>query len=123
MSSHVENTRHLPPTMDIQELLEMLPHRYPFLMVDRITDWNAAKGKASGYKNVTVNEPFFTGHFPGKPIMPGVLIIECMAQVAATLAMRGGKGHQVYLLGVDEFRVRKPIVPAIGSTSRWRSSR
>ena len=97
--------------MDVQELLETLPHRYPFLLVDRITEWDADRAVAKGYKNVTVNEPFFNGHFPGRPIMPGVLILEAMAQVAATLAMRGGKGYQVYLLGVDDYRIRKPVVP------------
>lgn len=101
----------MPPTMDIQELLETLPHRYPFLMIDRITRWEAGK-LAAGYKNVTVNEPFFQGHFPGRPIMPGVLIIEAMAQAAATLAVRGaGKGIQMMLLGCDDFRIRKPVVP------------
>ena len=99
------------PTMDTQELMATLPHRYPFLMVDRITEWVAGT-KAVGYKNVTVNEPYFTGHFPDRPIMPGVMIIEAMAQVAATLAVRGGeKGTQVYLLGVDDYRVRTPVVP------------
>ncbi len=101
----------LPPVMDIQELLDTLPHRYPFLLVDRITRWEPGK-LAAGYKNVTVNEPFFQGHFPGRPIMPGVLLIEAMAQVAATLAVRGaGKGNQVMLLGVDDCRIRKPVVP------------
>ena len=99
-----------PPTMDVQELLQTLPHRYPFLLVDRITEWEAGK-RAVGFKNVTINEPFFTGHFPERPIMPGVLIIESMAQVAATLAMRGHKEAHVYLLGVDGYRVRKPVVP------------
>ncbi|HVO32259.1 MAG TPA: 3-hydroxyacyl-ACP dehydratase FabZ [bacterium] len=96
--------------MDIQELLHTLPHRYPFLLVDRITLWESGK-RAHGYKNVTINEPFFEGHFPGRPIMPGVLIIEAMAQVAATLAMRGHRDAQVLLLGVDDYRVRKPVVP------------
>jgi 3-hydroxyacyl-[acyl-carrier-protein] dehydratase len=106
-----EPKKPLPPTMDIQELLDTLPHRYPFLLVDRITEWVPAK-KAVGYKNVTVNEPFFNGHFPGRPIMPGVLIVEAMAQVAATLAVRGaGKGNQVMLLGIDDVRIRKPVVP------------
>ena len=96
--------------MDVQELLKTLPHRYPFLLVDRITEW--VKGeRAVGYKNVTVNEPYFTGHFPDRPIMPGVLIVEAMAQVAATLAMRGNPGLQVFLLGIDDFRVRIPVVP------------
>ena len=107
----MSDSKALPPQMDIQELLETLPHRFPFLMVDRITEWEAGK-RAVGYKNVSINEPFFPGHFPGRPIMPGVLIIEAMAQVAATLAVRGaGKGNQVYLLGVDDYRVRKPVVP------------
>ena len=97
-------------TMDVQELLKCLPHRYPFLMVDRITEWVHGE-KAVGYKNVTVNEPFFTGHFPERPIMPGVLIMEALAQVAATLATRPVKGLEVYLLGVDDFRVRTPVVP------------
>ena len=97
-------------TMDVQELLATLPHRYPFLLVDRITEWTDGT-KAVGYKNVTANEPYFTGHFPDRPIMPGVLIVEAMAQVAATLAMRGNPGYQVYLLGVDDFRIRTPVVP------------
>ena len=100
----------LPPTMDVQELLRTLPHRYPFLLVDRITEWKYGE-VAKGYKNVTANEPYFTGHFPERPIMPGVLIVEAMAQVAATLAMRGNPGLQVYLLGIDDFRVRTPVVP------------
>ena len=100
----------LPPTMDVQELLATLPHRYPFLLVDRITEWKHGE-LAKGYKNVTANEPYFTGHFPERPIMPGVLIVEAMAQVAATLAMRGNPGLQVYLLGIDDFRVRTPVVP------------
>lgn len=105
------NAQDLPPTMDVQELLTTLPHRYPFLLIDRVTEWVPGK-KAAGYKNVTINEPFFQGHFPGRPIMPGVLMIEAMAQMAATLAMRGGgKGNQVMLLGVDDFRIRKPVVP------------
>jgi 3-hydroxyacyl-[acyl-carrier-protein] dehydratase len=108
MGGEVESK--MKPTMDIQELLVTLPHRYPFLLVDRITEWEPAR-RAVGYKNVTINEPFFQGHFPGRPIMPGVLIIEAMAQVAATLAMRGNKGNQVFLLGVDDYRVRRPVVP------------
>lgn len=104
------NAKQKPITMDTQELMRTLPHRYPFLLVDRITEWVAGE-KAVGYKNITVNEPYFTGHFPDRPIMPGVLIVEAIAQVAATLAMRGNPGLQVFLLGVDDFRVRTPVVP------------
>ena len=71
--------------MDIKKILELLPHRYPFLLIDRVTEYKAGE-YLNGYKNITFNEPFFQGHFPIKPVMPGVLIVEGMAQVAAILA-------------------------------------
>ena len=90
-------------TVDLQQILKLLPHRYPFLMVDRIVDIDGSNS-AVGIKNVTVNEPHFAGHFPGRPIMPGVLILEGMAQTAGALSIRGFKtaGPQlVYLMTID----------------------
>lgn len=99
--------------MTIQEIMSVLPHRYPFLLVDRILDWET-NTRIVGLKNVTANEPFFPGHFPGRPIMPGVLILEAMAQVGGVLAFKsappGGK-PVVYLTGVDSAKFRKPVVP------------
>lgn len=95
-------------TMDIQKIL---PHRYPFLLVDRITEIEPNK-KAVGLKNVTFNEPFFQGHFPGNPIMPGVLVLEAMAQVSGILAMHNGpKGSSVYFMSIEKAKFRKPVVP------------
>ena len=100
--------------VDIQQLMELLPHRYPFLMVDRIVEIDGSNS-AIGIKNVTYNEPQFTGHFPGQPIMPGVLIIEGMAQTAGAISIREmqvqGKGSLVYLMSLDEVKFRKPVVP------------
>jgi 3-hydroxyacyl-[acyl-carrier-protein] dehydratase len=99
---------------DIQRLLSLLPHRYPFLQVDRII---AAQGDdfGIGIKNVTANEPQFQGHFPGRPIMPGVLLIEGMAQTAGALCVASqadkGKPAVVYLMTVDKAKFRKPVVP------------
>jgi len=100
-------------TVDLQEILKLLPHRYPFLMVDRIVDIDGSNS-AVGIKNVTFNEPHFTGHFPGHPIMPGVLILEGMAQTAGALSIRGFKTAEpqlVYLMTIDAARFRKPVVP------------
>ncbi|MCW5696626.1 MAG: 3-hydroxyacyl-ACP dehydratase FabZ [Bauldia sp.] len=100
-------------TMDIQRLLSHLPHRYPFLMVDRIVEIDA-DNSAVGIKNVTVNEPHFLGHFPGRPVMPGVLIIEAMAQTAGAIciaATGGGAPSVVYFTSIDAARFRKPVVP------------
>jgi 3-hydroxyacyl-[acyl-carrier-protein] dehydratase len=101
-------------TMDIKEIIRLLPHRYPFLLVDRILD--GEKGKSLvGLKNVSMNEPFFQGHFPSEPIMPGVLILEGMAQVGGLLAfysipeMVGEK--LIYFAGIDKVRFRLPVVP------------
>lgn len=98
--------------MDINEVMKVLPHRYPFLMVDRILSFEDRK-KAIGQKMVTINEPFFQGHFPGHPIMPGVLQIEAMAQVASVLMLKsaGNAGKIGYFMSVDKAKFRKPVVP------------
>lgn len=99
--------------MNIQQIMEILPHRYPFLLVDRIEEVEAGV-KANGYKNVTINEPFFQGHFPGHPIMPGVLIIEAMAQVGGayvTVIDEIKDDRVTYFVGIDNARFRKPVVP------------
>ena len=98
--------------MDIKEIQKFLPHRYPFLLVDRITEMNPGV-KAVGIKNITINELFFQGHFPGQPIMPGVLIIEAMAQVAGVLAFHSGAspGKSVYFMSIEKAKFRRPVVP------------
>ena len=99
--------------MDIASILTVLPHRYPFLLVDRIREWEP-NVRIVGIKNVTANEPFFPGHFPGRPIMPGVLIVESMAQVGGVLAFKSappGGRPAVYLTGVDAAKFRKPVMP------------
>lgn len=99
--------------MDINEIKSILPHRYPFLLVDRIVECDM-ESKIVGIKNVTSNEPFFPGHFPEFPVMPGVLIIEAMAQVACILALKMLKmeGHgSVFFTGIDGAKFRKPVVP------------
>jgi 3-hydroxyacyl-[acyl-carrier-protein] dehydratase/UDP-3-O-[3-hydroxymyristoyl] N-acetylglucosamine deacetylase/3-hydroxyacyl-[acyl-carrier-protein] dehydratase len=105
--------------IDTNEILEILPHRYPFLLVDRISDIVEGK-KITGSKNVSINEPFFQGHFPGHPIMPGVLIIEAMAQVGIVLAHKSpgrqetdkkGDKRLVYFTGIDKAKFRKPVFP------------
>jgi 3-hydroxyacyl-[acyl-carrier-protein] dehydratase len=107
-------------TIEIGRLLELLPHRYPFLMVDRILEV-AGDDSAIGIKNVTINEPFFVGHFPGRPIMPGVLIIEGLAQTAGAIclhARRTGAPKLVYFMTIDQARFRKPVLP--GDTLQYR---
>lgn len=98
--------------IDIREILSILPHRYPFLLVDRVIDLEP-NVKAVGIKNVTFNEPFFQGHFPpDNPIMPGVLIVEAMAQVAGILAFRSGvHGKAVYFMSIEKVKFRKPVFP------------
>ena len=98
--------------IDVQEILQLLPHRYPMLMVDRIVEISG--DLIVGIKNVTANEPHFTGHFPGFPVMPGVLIIEAMAQVAGILVGKLAphtRGKVMFLASVDDAKFRKPVVP------------
>jgi 3-hydroxyacyl-[acyl-carrier-protein] dehydratase len=99
------------------EIQKIIPHRYPFLLVDRIEEVEAGK-KAIGIKNVTINEPFFQGHFPGNPIMPGVLIVEAMAQVGAVamMSLEENKGKLGVFAGIDEVRFKRQVVP--GDTLR-----
>jgi 3-hydroxyacyl-[acyl-carrier-protein] dehydratase len=100
--------------LDIERIKAMIPHRYPMLMIDKVIDVIASTS-ATGVKNVTVNEPFFQGHFPARPVMPGVLIIEAMAQTAAVLVVHSlgpsAEGKLVYFMSVDDARFRKPVVP------------
>jgi 3-hydroxyacyl-[acyl-carrier-protein] dehydratase len=97
--------------MDINEIMKHLPHRYPFLLVDRILEIQQGES-ITGIKNVSMNEPFFQGHFPGQPIMPGVLIIEALAQVAGILAFNAGlEGDSVYFMSIERAKFRRPVVP------------
>ena len=101
-------------SVDIQRILEMIPHRYPFLLIDKVIDIETDV-RATGIKNVTMNEPQFTGHFPQQPIMPGVLIVESMAQTAAILVVQtlgaDAEGKLVYFMSIDNARFRKPVTP------------
>ncbi len=97
--------------IDIKEIMSLLPHRYPFLLVDRVTALEP-EVKATGMKNVTFNEPFFQGHFPNNPVMPGVLIVEAMAQVAGILAFKSGtEGKTVYFMSIEKTKFRKIVSP------------
>lgn len=98
--------------VDIYEIMKLMPHTYPFLLVDRILEMDPGK-RVVGIKNVSFNEPFFTGHFPGKPIMPGVLILEAMAQTGGVLAFKSFPDLQgsVLFIGIDNARFRKPVIP------------
>ena len=98
--------------MKIEEIMANLPHRYPFLLVDRILE--RSPDRVVGLKNVTINEPFFQGHFPGRPIMPGVLILEAMAQVGGCMLLGDVEERAeklIYFMGIDRARFRKPIIP------------
>lgn len=102
-------------TMDIQEVLRRLPHRYPFLLVDRVLECRAGES-IRALKNITVNEPFFTGHFPERPVFPGVIILEALAQAGGILAfvtagVYPDDRRQLYFVGVDKARFRRPVVP------------
>jgi len=105
-----DNSEHIE--MDVKKILDILPHRYPFLLIDRIIEIEPNK-RIVGIKNVSINEPFFVGHFPGEPVMPGVLLIEAMAQAGAVLILSEPKnqGKIVFLAGVDNARFRRPVVP------------
>lgn len=109
MSSNVGVTQ-----LDIHRIMDMIPHRYPFLMVDKIIDIVTGES-ATGVKNVTINEPFFQGHFPGHPVMPGVLIVESMAQTAGVLVVhtlgKASEGKLVYFMSIEEAKFRKPVIP------------
>lgn len=102
-------------TMNINEILRLLPHRYPFLLIDRVLDYKVGE-YLRGYKNVTFNEPFFNGHFPQRPIMPGVLILEAMAQATGLLAFRtvdraANNDSLFFLVGIDKARFKRPVEP------------
>ncbi|HZS83719.1 MAG TPA: 3-hydroxyacyl-ACP dehydratase FabZ [Stellaceae bacterium] len=107
------------PDIDIQRIREMIPHRYPFLMIDRVVEI-VPNESAVGIKNVSINEPYFAGHFPQRPVMPGVLIIEAMAQTAAVLVVqtigKEAEGKLVYFTNVENARFRRPVFP--GDTLR-----
>jgi 3-hydroxyacyl-[acyl-carrier-protein] dehydratase len=112
------------PDLDILRIREMIPHRYPFLMIDKVVDI-VPNASAVGIKNVSINEPYFAGHFPQRPVMPGVLIIEAMAQTAAVLVVqtlgRAAEGKLVYFMSVDNARFRRPVMP--GDTLHVRVSK
>ena len=101
--------------LDIREIQEILPHRYPFLLIDKVVEMEPNK-RIVAIKNVTINEPFFQGHFPGHPIMPGVLLLEAMAQTAGIMALRSSKNADVknkviYFMSIDKAKFRKPVFP------------
>ena len=101
------------PVVSIGEIIKTLPHRYPFLMVDRILEMDPGKSIV-GLKNVTANEPFFPGHFPDRPVMPGVLILEAMAQVGGIMAYHSlpqMKERFIYFMGIDKVKFRRPVLP------------
>lgn len=112
MNSHTP--RNTDKVFGVEQIIKMIPHRYPFLMLDRVTQV-VPKISAVGLKNVTINEPYFKGHFPNKPIMPGVLLIESMAQTAAVVVVSGFQDtsdkKMVYFMSIESARFRKPVVP------------
>lgn len=101
-------------SVDILRIMEMIPHRYPMLLVDKVVEMKPRES-AIGIKNVTINEPYFTGHFPTQPVMPGVMIVESMAQTAAVLVVHSlgkeAEGKLVYFMTIDEARFRRPVTP------------
>lgn len=107
-----ETTTSLPAILNVKEIIKILPHRYPFLLVDKITYMNLEENIIIGQKNVTVNENFFVGHFPGVPIMPGVLILEALAQTGGILVHQKGNSEKIaVLLNINNAKFRKPVVP------------
>ena len=113
LAREAQKAREPGPVLDINEILEYMPHRYPFLLVDRILEFEPGK-RIVGLKNVTMNEPFFQGHYPGHPVMPGVLIVEAMAQVGGLLLMNEFESPEdkvVYFMSLDDVKWRKPVIP------------
>ena len=100
------------PILDVREIMQILPHRYPMLLIDRITE-RELMVFARGYKNITANEPMFAGHFPGNPLLPGVLMVEALAQLAGAVIVEPGEMSRKvsYLTGMDKVRFRRPVVP------------
>jgi 3-hydroxyacyl-[acyl-carrier-protein] dehydratase len=113
MTDNIENAH----TLDVESIMQLLPHRYPFLMVDKVLDYTISDEKKTlrAVKNVTINEPFFQGHFPGKPVLPGVLILEAMAQATGILAFtmvgKPKDGELYYFAAIDRARFKRPVVP------------
>lgn len=99
--------------MNIEEIWEIIPHRYPFLLVDRVTEINEEEFSIKGYKNITINEPVFQGHFPATPVFPGVLIIEALAQLGAVLVLRRfpAEKRMAFFAGIDKARFKRVVVP------------
>lgn len=114
MEATVDSSTGKVPDLDIMRIMQMIPHRYPMLMIEKVVDIVLGES-AVGVKNVSINEPFFAGHFPTRPVMPGVLIIEAMAQTSAVLVVStlgtDAEGKLVYFMTVDEARFRKPVMP------------
>lgn len=104
-----------PDMIDVRQIMNMLPHRYPFLLVDRVVELDHKAGVITAYKNVTMNEPFFQGHFPGLPVMPGVLIMEALAQAAGIYVLKAPEfdlGDKIFLFSsIDKAKFRRPVVP------------
>ena len=120
-----QNPADITAEIDINGIQRLIPHRYPFLLVDRLVD--IVKGeRAVGIKNVTINEPFFEGHFPARPIMPGVLIVESMAQTAGCLVLHtlgtDADNKLVYFMTIDDARFRRPVTPGDQMRILWNSS-
>jgi 3-hydroxyacyl-[acyl-carrier-protein] dehydratase len=119
MADQMEKAEQETVVFDSVQIQEIIPHRYPFLLVDKIVEFEENK-RITGIKNVTANEPYFQGHFPGRPIMPGVLILEAMAQTGAILALKSSqgitKGKYIFLAGSSDMRWKRPVFP--GDTLR-----
>jgi 3-hydroxyacyl-[acyl-carrier-protein] dehydratase len=109
-----DDTKKPGKVVDINRIMKLLPHRYPFLLIDRLVDVNGEEG-GTAIKNVTINEPFFQGHFPGRPVFPGVLLVEAMAQAAGAIVLENlgdnEAGKLVFFMSIDKCRFRKPVGP------------